>query len=186
MKNKQLSFGLGFSDRASISVSLGAIAVALLTATSLIPFSAKAADGSSGCGPGWYLFKDNSLVSSALRNITNQALLPVVTVGMTVGSSNCAKHSIVQNEKRSLHLITHNEIEIRRDIAAGGGATVLALTETLGCPVQARAATADALKRSFNSIYAPGKAAGPEATLQRIYEALLVDRGFASACGLTS
>ena len=63
--------------------------------------TAKAAYSSSnGCGPGWYVFKDTSLVSSSLRTITNAALFPSATVGMTFGTSNCAKHKIVEERDR--------------------------------------------------------------------------------------
>ena len=40
-----------------------------------------AADGSSGCGPGWYVTKKNSLLSSAIRATTNAILIPTVTLG---------------------------------------------------------------------------------------------------------
>lgn len=100
----------------------------------LFSSGAMAADGSSGCGPGWYLFKDNSLVSSALRATTNNFLFPVVTFGMTTGTSNCTKHQIVMKEKESLHFVTHNYPEVQVDIAKGEGEYLRSLATTIGCP----------------------------------------------------
>ena len=54
---------------------------------------AMAMDGSSGCGPAWYVFKENTILSSSLRGTTNGTLWPVVTIGMTFGTSNCANHT---------------------------------------------------------------------------------------------
>ena len=78
-----------------------------------------AADGSSGCGPGWYLFKENSLVSSAFRATTNGILFPSVTFGMTFGTSNCTQHKLVLKEKESLHFVTENYFEVQADMARG-------------------------------------------------------------------
>jgi len=94
---------------------------------------AMASDGSSGCGPGWYVFKQNSLVSSSLRMTTNGILWPSVTVGMTLGTSNCAKHSIVQRSHRSLHFATYNRDSLMVDMAQGQGETLSAFAATWGC-----------------------------------------------------
>ena len=85
----------------------------LFILATVISGTAYGADGSSGCGPGWYILKDNSLVSSALRATTNGILVPVVTLGMTFGTSNCSKHKIVKKEKESLHFVTMNYFELK-------------------------------------------------------------------------
>ena len=97
------------------TITKAALALALLSAT-----SAFAADGSSGCGPGWYIFKENSMVSSALRATTNGWSSPVVTIGMTFGTSNCAQHKLVMNDKRGLHFVTHNTNNLLAVDLSGG------------------------------------------------------------------
>ncbi len=95
--------------------------------------SSFAADGSSGCGPGWFVFKQNSLVSSSLRMTTNGILWPSVTVGMTLGTSNCAKHSIVQRSHRSLHFATFNQDNLMVEMAQAHGESLAAYAATWGC-----------------------------------------------------
>jgi hypothetical protein len=92
-----------------------------------------AADGSSGCGPGWFVFKQNSLVSSSLRMTTNGILWPSVTVGMTLGTSNCAKHSIVQRSHRSLHFAAFNSDILAVEMAQAQGETLSAYAAAWGC-----------------------------------------------------
>lgn len=94
-----------------------------------------AADGSSGCGAGWYLFKDNSLVSSALRGTTNAFLLN--TVGMTFGTSNCSRHSIVQHEKEAIHFTEANYDTLMVEMSQGSGESLSALAGLVGCEAAA-------------------------------------------------
>ena len=77
------------------------------------------ADSSSGCGLGWQLFRKNSLLSSTFRNTTH-AFLPN-TFSMTFGTSGCAHHDIVKNEKRGIHFAENNFSELMIDIAKGEG-----------------------------------------------------------------
>ncbi len=93
------------------------------------------ADGSSGCGPGWYVLKKNSLISSIGRIITNGILTPVVTLGMTFGTSNCSKHSIVLKDKRPLHFASHNMEHLRHEIAQGNGEFLTAYLASFGCHI---------------------------------------------------
>ncbi len=100
--------------------------------------SLMAADGSSGCGPGWYILKENSMLSSAGRAITNGVLSPSTTLGMTFGTSNCSKHSLVDADKRSLHFASRSYDILRQDMARGGGRHLDAYLATFGCDVIAR------------------------------------------------
>ena len=164
------------------------IILSLVLSALMAPLSAFAADGSSGCGPGWYAFKDNSLVSSALRSTTNGILFPVVTIGMTVGSSNCTQHKIVKNEKRSLHFVTMNYYELKSDMAKGDGQYINALASTLGCNASASAEMSQKLQGQFSKIYdqdAVGYGApNAERTLLNVYKAVMQDSSLAQQCGL--
>ena len=81
---------------------------------SLVSVSAMAGDSSSGCGLGWQVFKDNSLVSSSSRAITNVTFLN--TGAMTFGTSGCAKHSIVKNEAKAIHYAQANQNQLMVDL----------------------------------------------------------------------
>lgn len=122
-----------------------------------------AADGSSGCGPAWYVFKDNSLVSSSLRTITNGFLAPTVTFGMTTGTSNCTKHSIVLIEQQKNHYVAVNNDQLQSDIAQGHGVYVDQFTALFGCGASETAAAV--LQRNYRTLYAQPE--GPQAVVNR-------------------
>lgn len=111
--------------------------------------SASAADGSSGCGPGWYILKQNSLLSSVGRHITNWVVFPISTLGMTFGTSNCAKHSLVEEHQQSLHFATRSYDILRQDMARGNGLHLDAYLATFGCNVLARQNLAGQVQAAF-------------------------------------
>jgi hypothetical protein len=100
--------------------------LALIASTSLF-----AGDSSSGCGMGWQVAKDNSLVSSFTRSIVNATFSS--TVAMTLGTSGCTKHSIVYNEMKGIHFVESNQNELAIDMAKGNGEFVTGLAEVFGC-----------------------------------------------------
>jgi len=107
----------------------------VLLAVGLLVFGlnnfAKASDSSDGCGAGWYITSDTSLLATSVRGTTNGILPP--TFSMTSGTSNCAQHSIVLEEKRALHFLTANLDQVKSDIARGQGVYLDAFALTLGC-----------------------------------------------------
>lgn len=150
---------------------------------SLFSFSIYAADGSSGCGPGWYVFKKNSLVSSSLRSTTNGILGPAVTLGMTFGTSNCSKHSIVQKEKESLHYVTMNYHELKSDIAKGNGEFLTSFSHTLGCPTSANASFHKNLQKNYNKLFKTSNV-NPEDTLLEVYNTIFTNKELTNKCAL--
>ncbi len=152
-------------------------AFALLASSTLM-----AADGSSGCGPGWYLFKENSLVSSALRSTTNAFLFPSVTFGMTFGTSNCTRHKLVLKEKESLHFVTENYYEVQADMARGTGKFLSVLGETIGCDGGAIEHFNQMGKEHFKDIFSGEKT--PESVLLETYKMILNDKKLTQACSL--
>lgn len=151
----------------------------LLFAQSLL-----AADSSSGCGPGWYLFKENSLVSSALRTTTNGLLSPVYTIGMTVGTSHCTKHSIVQTEKESLHFATMNYFELKSEIAKGSGEYLSAFASTIGCPSSAQSEFNQNLQKQYDNIV-PKSRVAPDDMLLEVYKVILNSPSLTRQCSLS-
>ncbi len=90
-----------------------------------------AGDSSSGCGMGWQVAKDNSLVSSFTRAVINGTFSN--TIAMTLGTSGCAKHSIVYNEMKGIHFVESNKNELAIDMAKGNGEYVTGLAQVFGC-----------------------------------------------------
>jgi len=113
--------------------------------------NAMAADSSNGCGVGWYILKDNSLLSSYSRMATNSSLPN--TFSMTSGTSGCAKHSIVQNDKRSLHFTESNLDALRVDAARGEGEYLSAFADTMGCSWKALPAFKTVIQTNYDSVF---------------------------------
>ena len=114
---------------------------------------ALAADGSSGCGPAWYVLKDNSLVSSALRGTTNGILSIVVVVGMTFGTSNCSKHSIVKRDMEVERFLTHNYSSFQHDSAKGSGEYLGAVSKMYNCNFMGIDRFNKTVQNSFGYLY---------------------------------
>lgn len=151
----------------------------ILTFTSLSLF---AADGSSGCGPGWYFFKENSLVSSALRATTNGILFPSVTFGMTSGTSNCTKHKLVLKEKESIHFITENYLEVEADVTRGQGTYLSTLIQTIGCDPAVMPYFKEQAKKNYSELF--DGSINPEESLKKTYMMILRDKQLVRACSL--
>lgn len=96
-----------------------------------LPFCAFAEDSSSGCGYGWQVVKDTSLVSSYTRSLTNA--LTSSTFGMTSGTSGCAKHSIVKKDAEAASYAFTNFDSLKSDMAKGEGETLAGLGRLMGC-----------------------------------------------------
>ena len=105
----------------------------IIVFVTLFSLSAIAKDSSSGCGPAWYILKKKSILSSALRITTNGILFPFVTLGMTFGTSNCTKHSLVKTEQKTLYFVTQNYFELKGETAKGKGDFLTAYGKTIGC-----------------------------------------------------
>lgn len=135
-----------------------------------------AGDSSSGCGVGWMVFKDNSLISSALRATTNAMFLN--TVAMTFGTSGCARHSIVENDKKSLHYMASNKNQLMVEVAMGGGEHVAALSELMGCE---QTVFSQVLQRNYTDVFS-GET--PRSLVNNVQAQILMNRDLAHGCGL--
>ena len=139
-------------------------------------------DGSSGCGPGWYVLKENSLVSSSLRATTNGILFPTTTIGMTMGTSNCTQHKIVLHEKKALHLVTHSLQELKSESTRGNGDYLYALANTLGCKSGSEVQLGREMKEKFEKIY---QRENPEAVLSEIFKVIFTSPELTESCSLS-
>jgi len=146
--------------------------------------SVLSADGSSGCGPGWYLFKENSILSSILRVTTNGILFPVTTLGMTFGTSNCSKHSLVQTEQESLKFATENYFEILAEATKGQGEFITSYAVTIGCKKESIDTFGKELKNSYQNLYLLNKQ-NPEELLRQTYKVILNNKELVYSCSLS-
>lgn len=152
--------------------------IATLLFSSLFSIQLFAADGSSGCGAGWYIFKDNSLVSSALRGTTNALLLN--TVGMTFGTSNCSRHNIVQKESEAVHFAEANYDTLMIEMSQGHGESLAGLATLVGCE---SAAFAPAAKANYERLFNNGVTDG--ATFYQNFKGVvLTSPEMAQSCGI--
>lgn len=135
---------------------------------------ALATDGSSGCGPGWYVFQESSLLSSLLRSTTNSFLYPIVTFGMTSGTSNCTQHSLVKTEQESLKYATENYYELLTDVATGRGEATATFAQIIGCSPQSIPLFQKRLRAKFNQLF-PDHQADAAHLLTETYRIILED-----------
>lgn len=146
---------------------------------------AHAQDRSSGCGPGWYVASEQSLVSSALRAVTNGILWPTTTGGMTMGTSNCSKHKLVKTEKESLHFATHNYFELKRETALGQGEFLSTFATTLGCAGNHQELFSVEMQRNFGKLFPSDRTeVSPEDLLLQTYITILSNRELTQSCSL--
>lgn len=155
--------------------------VIIVVLMSVLSFHTFAKDSSSGCGPGWYVAKDNSLLSSALRATTNGLLFPSVTFGMTFGTSNCSKHSIVKLEKERLKFATENYYEIAVESAKGNGEYLTAYGELMGCQSTYAQKFSDKMRENFGHIFSESEVS-PEDLVKKTYLIILQDNELRKAC----
>ena len=100
--------------------------MALVATTSLF-----AADTSSGCGMGYEIAPKQSLVSSSTRSLVNATFSN--SIAMTLGTSGCAKHSIVKNDAKGIHFAEANMNVLALEMARGNGEFVAGFASVYGC-----------------------------------------------------
>jgi hypothetical protein len=110
-------------------------------------------------------------------------LMPVVTIGMTVGTSNCTKHKIVTKEKESLHFATNNYFELQGDVARGRGEYLAAFAATMGCPAGAQSRLNDHLRRNYDDLFGKGDV-NPEALMIEVFKTIFRDESLTAQCSL--
>jgi hypothetical protein len=149
----------------------------LLISAMLISTYSFAADSSSGCGLGWAVLKKNSLVSSFTRTFINATFSS--TIGMTLGTSGCANHSIVKNESKILHFSEANFYQLQKEIAMGSGPYVTAFSGLIGCENSANFNSR--IQKKFDKIY-PDTITTPNVALKNILKSVQDDQELSTNC----
>jgi hypothetical protein len=131
----------------------------ILTGLLTMATSGMAADGSSGCGLGWMVLKENSLISSFTRSLINATFSS--TFAMTSGTSGCTKHSIVEKSKMQEYFIATHLPQIQHEVAAGSPLYTQALAVVLGCSEAYAPTLRQDLRANYQHLFqshAPGTA----------------------------
>lgn len=142
-----------------------------------------AGDSSSGCGLGWQILTKNSLLSSFSRSLTH-AILPN-SFSMTFGTSGCAQHSIVKNERKAEHFVAANYTEIQNELAIGPRHYVAALANTFGCSSTSYEAFGEVLRQNYDAVYPVAPLSAGE-VVTNLKTVLFAHPDLAMQCGATS
>ncbi len=117
--------------------------------------TAFAQDRSSGCGLGWQVTRSMTTTGSYVRALTNATFSN--TLAMTSGTSGCAKHDLVLNQKEKIHYVESNLIPLKREVAMGEGERLKALAAVWGCAHSEN--FAPVLKQNYRQLFYKKEAA---------------------------
>lgn len=117
-----------------------------------------AADSSSGCGMGYSIAPKQSLVSSSTRTLVNATFSN--SVAMTLGTSGCAKHSIVKNDAKGIHFAEANMNQLAFEMARGQGEFVAGFASVFGC--QDKAAFGRMVQNKYEALLPGSNVTGVE------------------------
>jgi hypothetical protein len=84
-----------------------------------------------GCGLGWQVTRERTLLGSITRGTTNATVPP--SFGMSSGTLGCAQLPLSQNEQNAVKYAAVNMDSLALDMAAGQGEYLQAFAQTLGC-----------------------------------------------------
>ncbi len=127
----------------------------IVIALALFSMNVYAKDTSSGCGIGWEIAPDQSLVSSSVRSVVDS--MASNTVGMTLGTSGCAKHSIVENDKKDIHYAEVNFHEVMAEMSQGQGEHLKGFALAMGCANEEVNAFSQATQNNYGQIFNSSK-----------------------------
>jgi len=88
--------------------------------------------GSDGCGLGWQVTEQKTMLGTTTRGTTNGFVPP--TFGMTSGTIGCDQHDIAKKEQKAATFVVANHQVLSTELAQGSGETVQGLAFVMGCP----------------------------------------------------
>ncbi|TGM07029.1 DUF3015 domain-containing protein [Leptospira barantonii] len=145
--------------------------------TLLSPLSAKDYHV-AGCGLGSLFFKENKMVYQLLAATTNGTGLQ--TVGITIGTSNCATDGLVKNEKVQEVFVSVNYSSLEQEMVTGKGEKLDALSSLFGCPVEMNGRFSSLAQSRYTKLFVPNGT--PATLLDGVKNEILQDEVLASAC----
>ena len=125
----------------------------LVIATLLVSFNTFAKDSFDGCGLGWEITQDKTMIATTTRGTTNAFVPP--TFGMTTGSLGCEKFSgFAANEKQNVEYVAKNFEVLRTQLATGNGEYVTATAQSFNCDSKAFSSH---VQQNYETVVAPAK-----------------------------
>jgi hypothetical protein len=156
-------------------LAIPAVVLAILAVNPL----AHADDTSIGCGLGTQLIKRNSLISTTTRGYLNFTFSN--SSGMTSGTSGCAKHSIVMNEKKAEHFAEANYHVLMVEMASGRGEHLAGFASALGCGAGSAGAFGKMTQDHYEKIY-PSDEVGATQMLDNVQRQIQSDPVLSLTC----
>lgn len=122
-------------------------------ALALAGMSAQAQDTFDGCGLGWQVTQDKTMIATTTRATTNAFVPP--TFGMTFGTIGCDSfEGFAANEKANAEYVAQNFETLRNELAQGQGEYVSATAQSFNCESNAFGSH---VQKNFDSVVAPAK-----------------------------
>ena len=88
-------------------------------------------DKGDGCGLGWQITKERTMLATTTRGTTNAFVPP--TFGMTTGTIGCEQHSFAMRERAAAEFAYNNIDKLTVDMARGEGEYITSLARAFGC-----------------------------------------------------
>ena len=123
--------------------------------------SGGAAYGMAGCGLGSFVISSNGFLQ--VFAATTNGTFASQTFGITTGTSNCTADGVVLASKEQEAFFETNYANLQRDMAAGGGEYLTALTDMFACQDDVQADVAKFAQSSYESVFPNSETTGTQA-----------------------
>ena len=99
---------------------------------------------------------------------------------MTLGTSGCAKHSIVKNESQGIHFAEANQHQLMIEMAMGEGEYVAGFAQVIGCDANS---FGPAVRKNYDRIFTTENTSAKE-MYDNLKNAVVTDETLAKACAV--
>ena len=138
------------------------LVLALLTVVSVTAMAEKkemramaGADTLDGCGLGWQVTQNRTMIATTTRGTTNAFVPP--SFGMTSGTLGCEQISFAANEKQAATFVATNFQTLKSELALGQDEYVSAMIQSFGCSASQVPAISSRIQNSYDSVVAPAQ-----------------------------
>jgi hypothetical protein len=113
-----------------------------------LPVISQAKDTMDGCGLGWEVTQDETMIATTTRGTTNMFVPP--SFGMTTGTLGCKQLAFAANEQEAVNYVVNNYSNLKQQLAVGQGEYVEGLNEVMNC-------NGSTVQQQYKSVVAPAK-----------------------------
>jgi hypothetical protein len=143
--------------------------------------AAHAQYGMAGCGLGSLLFgTDNTKLMQILAATTN-GTFGSTTFGITSGTSNCVEGGVVKAQREQAAFAEVNFLDLKKNMAMGGGEFLASFSTLLGCEDAAKPAFFKMTQTKYESIL-PSESTTPMGMLSSLKLQMKADPTLAKSC----